>query len=1102
MKSPARHSFLFLVTFIGFCALNVSILAPRSSAQAVAGAQVSGAVTDPSGAAIVGAEVTIVETDTQLARTAKTDTQGLYVLPDLPVGPYQIQVTATGFKNYLRSGVVLQVGNHVEIDVSMTVGSVSENVNVTAAASMVETRENSVAQIVDQARIVDLPLNGRQPTQLIMIAGAANPAPNGEMVGVHAFYSTINISVAGGELTGMNYLLDGADNNQDIFNVNGPFPFPDALQEFSVDQNSVPARYGSHPGGVVNAVTKNGTNEWHGDLFEFLRNGDVNARNFFAARHDTLKRNQFGGTLGSKIITDKLFFFTGFQGTENRSDPVAQTAYVATAAVEAGDFSALDGPGCTGGTGKVLTDPTSGLPFANNQIPTSRFDPAAVALNKYLPVSPNPCGRVTFGVPSTGDEDQVVARVDWVQSAKHTLFGRYFWDDWRNIAYNNPTDILDNSSGTWETAQNFTIGDTYTFNGSAVNSFHATENHIGISLTPAAGAPGPSTIGVNNNPMYPSFLYFWVTGYFTLGSTNQIKQDTGENYVGFTDDVDIIRGKHQISFGGAYMRNQLNVNMGTYGNGEFTFNGQYASGKSINDALAAYMLGVQSNYQQSGLQQDATRSNEFGLYVQDTIRLTSHITINAGLRWDPALMPFDYFGRGDNFYPTFYAEGRTSQVYPNAPAGLLFVGDSGIPKGTQNDVLAEFSPRLGIVWDPGGNGRQTIRLSAVSLLDTAPAMAVTGRTFGLNSPYATTITETYVSFSNPWSTYPGGIPFPWPRPAPKNITFPTFVQYAATPLNPKTMTSQQWNLTYQRQIKRDWLASISYLGNKTTHVWTSEDYNASIYIPGSSAATNQRRPLYLQNPTVGQYYGPIMMADQGGNANYNALLVSLQHRLSNGFTVLTNYTWSHCLSDVDVSGSDDKSLYEQPHDRSADYGNCQFNVTQYMNTSVVAQSPFKSQFLRGWQLAPIISMHGGLPINVTIGQDISQTGVNLDRPNLVLPNAKPPAGTNPIDFINPAAFQTEATGTFGNLGRDAISGPGAVNFDLSLSRVFTFHERWKFEARAEAFNIINHTNFVGTNPTYWPTQTGIVTTTSSSTFGQIQSANDPRILQFALKLHF
>ena len=326
---PARWTFLAVLFLV--LAFTSSVLVPRCFAQAVNVAQVGGVISDPSGGRVPGAQVKITQTETQLGRTTVSDAQGRYMFPGLPLGPYRLEVNASGFKAYVQSGIVLQVGNNVQINVAMQVGAVAETIEVTADAGMVETKQNTVSQVIDAQRIMDLPLNGRVPTQLIMAAGAAvyNVQPSGQdVVGSKNFYSSVTVSLAGGQINSVNYLLDGGDNNDSFTNVNLPFPFPDALQEFSVQTSSLPARFGLHPAGVVNAITKSGTNAFHGNVFEFLRNGDLNARNFFATAQDSLKRNQFGGTIGGPIIHDKLYFFGGFEGTFNRQDPPQTISYV------------------------------------------------------------------------------------------------------------------------------------------------------------------------------------------------------------------------------------------------------------------------------------------------------------------------------------------------------------------------------------------------------------------------------------------------------------------------------------------------------------------------------------------------------------------------------------------------------------------------------------------------------------------------------------------------------------------------------------------------------------------------------------------------------
>ena len=408
--------------------------------QAVAIGSVSGSVTDQSGSSVPGATVRMIDTERGTVHNGNTNTEGRYTFNNLPVGSYRLEVQANGFKNYAQTGITLQVAENLTQNVALQVGALTETVEVQAGASMVETRDSSISAVIQQQQIVDLPLNGRNLTSLLTISGLATSdmtLNGGDLTGSKNMQGpsggSVQVSVAGGAANGVNFLLDGGDNNDAFSNVNLPIPFPDAVQEFSVQTNGLPAQYGLHPGGVVNIVTKSGANAFHGDAFEFLRNGDLNARTEGTLVRDTLKRNQFGGTAGGRIIKDKLFFFGGYQGTRQRSDPAANKAYDPTAATLKGDFSVVDGSNKSGGclaTARTLKDP-SGNPYPGNQIPVSTFDPAGFKLaSTYIPLSTDPCGQTYFGYLANNPDDQWIGRVDYNISAKQQFYGRYFIYDY------------------------------------------------------------------------------------------------------------------------------------------------------------------------------------------------------------------------------------------------------------------------------------------------------------------------------------------------------------------------------------------------------------------------------------------------------------------------------------------------------------------------------------------------------------------------------------------------------------------------------------------------------------------------------------------------
>ena len=1092
-----------LVSGLLFCLLGMATVR-NVSAQAVSNATVTGRVLDEQGAVVVGAQIRMTAVTTGATFSVITNTEGIYTLPNLPIGEYTLQATFPGFQTYVQSGILLRVGDNVAVNIPMKVGNVSESVEVHANASLVQTQQNTISQVVDQQRIVDLPLNGRDPTQLITISGAAVNHSDGTNTGSKSFFSSQSISIAGSAGDATNYLLDGGDNNDSFTNVNMPFPFPDALAEFSVETSTLPARNGLHPGGVVNAVTKSGTNSWHGDLFEFLRNGDANAINYFAPRQDSLKRNQFGGTFGGRIIRDKLFFFGGFQQSFVRQDPSSSTAYVPTAAALGGDFSVLDGPGCQAkGAARAISDPTTGLPLPNDQISVTRFDPASLALAKYLPRTSDPCGKVSYGIPVQSNERQYVGRVDWIVSPKHSFYGRYFVDDYTLKAFFDPHDILVTStSGNVERAQTFVLGDTYTISPTTVNSAHFTFGR-------RSDDRGPNTSGVNMTALGAANLYQGTSDFLQVAVNNGgFAVGCGTCALGrfpvtsfqYADDVDILRGKHQIAFGVDYLRTREIQENHYQDDGQYTFSGQYS-----NDPLLDFLSGKMNSFSQSGQQLNDLRQNVVALYVQDTYHATRRLVVNLGLRWEPLLPEYDHYDRGSTFSMAAFNAGQVSQVYVNAPAGTLFAGDPGVTHSFTDKRLANFSPRLGLVYDPTGKGTTTLRVGGALLYDSV-GVFIPYRMVAQNPPYGpqVTLTSGPYQFSDPWGSVAGGNPFPLPAPS-KNVTFPIANAEAFLSPHMHSPSVAQWNLSVQHRFSDNWVVTASYIGNKTSHLWIGNEINPAVYIPGTcgSAAcsttgnTQARRVLSILNPGVGRYYSTMIVADDGINANYNGLLTSVEHRFADHFTLLTNFTWSKCLGIAPVN-SLSGDVFQNSNNAKGDYGPCTYDVPFLFNTSIVYTSQFGhgrlwSHLLSHWDIAPLVRYQSGLPVNPATGKDNSLTGSGLDRPDVVAGAAAYTGASHGLkyQYVNPHLFTANATGTFGDAGHLSLRGPGYFDVDLAVVRGFALRERLTLQVRGEAFNALNHPNFGGPNGNI-----------SSSTFGQITGASDPRILQGSMKLVF
>jgi hypothetical protein len=1096
------------MTKIALCLVGIILLAAPAFPQATAVAEVGGNVFDSTGAALPSAQVTMTETDKGLTRTTISDDRGHYSLPNLPVGPYRLEVRLPGFKDYVQNGIVLVVNNNIQLNVTMQVGAVTETVEVNAAVNQVETKETSVASVIDQQRISELPLNNRQPTQLIITLGASVYADAGD-TGSKTFVSATRIAVAGGQGNGTAYLLDGGDYTDAMSNVNMPIPFPDALQEFSVETSAVSSRFGTHPGATVNAVTKSGSNDFHGSVFEYLRNGNTNARNFFAPVHDQLKRNQFGGTIGGKVIKDKLFFFAGFQGTVNRSAPPQQSTHIPTAAMLSnGDFSGL---------GVQLHNP-AGQQYANNVIDPKTFSPIAVALTKYLPVSQAaPNGFVTYSIPAPWSQQQPIGRVDWTLSPKHSIYTRYNADRYVAPPSFGGNLLLTTAPGNNELAQSATVSDNYTFSPTTLNSFHFSFNRIRNNRGPTDTPINWTMLG---SPMYsavPNFLLIsGMTGGFTTFCGTCAPGHFNLTSYQVADDVDMIRGRHSMAFGFNLIRIQNNTVSGFDENGAPTFNGSF-TGSGISDFLLGYMSG----FIQTNATPDDLRQWTMSVYAQDSFRVSRHFVLNYGVRWEPTFADPDKYGRGTSFsLPAFFA-GQHSTKYPSAPPGLFFPGDPGIPPANWNGHYANFAPRAGLVWDPRGDGKQTLRIGGAILYDSVETWFNERET--TNPPYGTAVdVGSTGTLANPWAGYPGGTsPFPQ---KPGDVLFPQFGVYINMPINPKPTYVEHWNVTYQRQLPAHWLISASYLGNHTVHNWIAQERNPALpSANATTATTNQRR--FLSGFPGGSYYASIDTADDGATARYQGLLVSATHSFSSHYQLSANFTDSNCLSDFDFGAALAGSTNSQLNNRHADWGPCISDTRYNFNLSGVAVSSlgggnlWAKRILNDWQLSPILQARSGQPLGgINLGTDNSRTGLNNDRPVQLLSSvyatsqACPPTQPAPcVQWLNKAAFATagspqDPVGSYGNVGRNSIRGPHFVNLDLSLVRMFKLNEHQNLQFRVEGFNILNHTNFVGGYAPagqYAGSSYGTLSQNlSSANFGQINGAYDPRIFQFALRLMY
>ncbi len=788
--------------------LSIFLFCSIVSAQTISTSQIRGVVQDSSGAAIAGADIKLTQTATGAVRSTASAADGGYAFPDLSVGTYDLEVTKQGFSRYVQKGIVLLVGVNPTINVSMTVGAVTSEVTVQSEGVAIETQNEGVGQVTPPQEVQDLPLNGRQVTDLLPLSGAV-----GQGRAFRASYpSSAVISIAGGAQGSVAYWLDGGTHNDPLSNQNLPLPFPDTVEEFKVETSSLPAQYGTHPSGSVEVVTKSGTNQFHGDAFEYLRNYIFDSKNtsFAAATQlnpvtgttfafrPPLKRNQFGGTVGGPIMKDKLFFFLGWQDTIQRSTNPAQT-YVPTEAMLEGDFQP-----CLGTTPKLTTAPWGtgtagdGVSGANATSP-GNFSPVILALEQYLPVapaagtlgvgSPYQCGTYNYQSPSNFGENQGVARVDFHWSDKNTLFARYFITNWNQppgrpdtLPDGNPDLLIAALDGQYNRVQNLTIGDTYLITPDLVNSIHATGNRsrnltvqnstvdLNDLFTTAHISSGINIYqqGPAISKFFPNYMAdFNTSGGGLFGITPSTPSLQPYDTLEVSDDLAWTKGAHQLSFGvdfinlRAFAHNYLN------NQGNFLFDGSQSGCSPCSSVgLSDFLLGetsVSGGFTQAAPIPSLQHQNIFAIYAQDAWKVNRKLTVTAGLRWDPFFahtVPHGY--DVVNISIPNIINDIHSVKYPFAPAGFLFPGDPGAPSGdklTQND-LNKWSPRIGFAFDPKGDGRMAIRAGFGIFYD-FPNFSYDQ--FGFEEPYGGSFTvpgATCASFpcssdlTNPWADFP------------------------------------------------------------------------------------------------------------------------------------------------------------------------------------------------------------------------------------------------------------------------------------------------------------------------------------------------------------
>ena len=1104
---------------VQFLILALAVFTTASTkAWAQSTAQISGTVKDASGAVLPGVEVTATQTETGIARSTVSNQTGVYVLPNLPLGPYKLEASLTGFRTFVQTGIVLQVNSNPVINVTLEVGQRSEQVEVQANAALVETRTVGVGQTMETQRILELPLNGRNAAELVLTVGAAVSMPE-YASSPRSMQNQLSIAVAGGLPSGVNYALDGAQHNNPYDNLSLPLPFPDALQEFKVETSALSASQGQHSSAQVNTVTKSGTNDFHGSLFEFVRNDLLNATNYFARVdpstgkkvHSTLKRNQFGGTAGGPILRNKLFFFGGYQGTINRQDPANVQNFIPTPAMLQGDFRAIGSPTCNNGQQRIFPATLGFSGDATNRIDPARFDPVALNLIRKLPTTNNPCGLITFGNPGNLDSKQYVGKIDYQLNAAHSVMGRVLLTgEDQPVPYSlSPNNLLTTfDRGRSNFAQSYAVGDTWLVSPQTVLSTRLVANYTNIQRL-GAEFFNWGDVGVKNYYSYqPKYLQLTVSNPgFALGGGTANTSTYRTFSSGLNSDASFTRGSHQLAIGGALLWIDSNSNANVTSSGSFTFNGQFTG-----LGLADLLLGKPSTFVQSGPNVDYMRKWYMAAYVADTWKLNQRWTLNYGLRWEPDLAETLTLGYVAKYSEQARAAGTRSTVFQKAPLGFSFPGDPGFQgKRGRDRNLWEFAPRFGFAWDVQGDGKTSVRASTGLGYDYPNAQYHLWTS--IIPPFGSSTTVLNPVFSDPWSTpgagYNGINPFPVSfGPTTPFVAFGNFT--AMTNIKPAQV--QSWNLSIQRQFGNDWLVSASYIGNHIIHMLGSEQLNPASYFPGTPDAngncfaqvdtfkptpplpgqplppcsttgnTNQRRRLSLIDlQNTGQNVANLVTVESGGKSSYNGMLLEVRKRAGKGVTLGANYTWSHCLAPFQSNEGGDTGAnpaIPNPYigNRDGGRGNCLSDRRQLFHFTPVLETPnFQRPMLRriasGWRLSTIYGYSTGeyLTITATGGNDFARNGTNLTgQPAQYLAgdrigdhSGRPLTrwfGKNclPQNPITPdCVFAAPALGTLGNSGTRSVAAPGHFDFNVALVRSFRLKENQRVEFRWEVYNVTN-----------------------------------------------
>ena len=1065
-----------------------------------ASASLTGLVSDTSGAAVVGATVTVVNTGTNLTQAAVSNAEGMYLIKPLPPGQYGLTVEARGFHRYMQSGIVLTTSLTSTQNVTLEPGAVQEAVTVVENTELINTTSPELGSTVNSYAVSELPLNGRDPSSLVFLApGVTNVLnSNGALQAGFSFPTETGGSANGGRQGSTYYLLDGVPNMDNYLGLTAPFPNSDATQEFRVITNNFDASYGYSPAAVVSIQTKSGTNTFHGGAFEFLRNQDLNASNWFSHEVDPLKRNQFGGYVGGPVIKDKLFIFGNYQGTRLSSASTANFVHTPTEAMLNGDFS---------GISQTLGPPFTTVNGKKNQIDPSLFSPGAVAIaTTALPLGQAADGGVYYtGATLRNTFDEGTGKLDYILSSKQRLSLRsyinYLSQPSGDVAGNilsvlnlNPWSMVMGENMEY---YNEVLSHTWEINSSTVNvasvfwTQMSAHNAAAVKDKSGANVCFSRYIDVTELPGQCYVEGFTVSGNFGTGWTEP-SQEVRTSY-GLYDNFSKGLGKHMLTIG-ANLQHQFAEELTQYPTQPIvTFNGQYTG-----NSLADFLLGYLENYQQGGGEIADVAGWQPGFYGQDQYRFRPNLIVTLGLRWDPNIAADVAGGRGASFIP-----GEHSTVFPNAPTGLVFPGDQGVSAGLMPNTYNYWEPRVGVAWQPRHLSHTSFR-AGFGIFQAPLMYSMYNHTSDIApfSPYynlSGTLT-TPLSFQEPWAGFTGTAgtsafpPFAsigYKPPASFVFTTPISLPAVFSPDFHLGMT-QSWNFSLQQELGHQMSVQVAYVGSEAYHQSTIIDQNPGIYAAGTARITYPN-------------FGQILSDFSNGTASYHAAQVTVEKRMSHGLQFQSNFTWSKAIDDTSSGNiSFGNNQIGDPFDLGWARGISDLNFPLrwvsnviYTTPTLNGRTPWMKQALGGWEVSGIITSQSGAPFSIMGGGNNSGSDIYLDRADVVPGqgfDVRQGSRTQWLnEYFNTSAFTVNAPGTFGDSGRNIFQGPPINTTDLTLAKNWAMTERYKLQFRWEMFNALNHPNFG--KP---------VSTIGWSNFGAITSLGPipPRVMQAGLKFTF